>query len=156
MGMYVRIIVPVIFFFCCAMWRCGVRMLLDAVFGCVCRVGSVPMTRRGAAQSLAFHSYIYTLYLSISFTFNPSPSTTMSSFFSSLATKAQSAYEQSPISSQVSHLQAKLQKSSDQGGTGSAEQPSANQAASQGGVGAKSQVLGSITHQFRNLQMQYA
>ncbi|KAL5535615.1 LSP1 [Sanghuangporus sanghuang] len=82
----------------------------------------------------------------------------MSSFFSSLATKAQSAYEQSPLSSQVSHLQSKLQKQQEHGGADSAEpqQPTENQSAAQGGIGAKSQVLGNITYQFRNLQMQYA
>lgn len=76
----------------------------------------------------------------------------MSSFFSSLASKAQNAYEQSPISGQVSQLQSKLQQQHQS----DPEQPSANQAAAQGGIGAKSQVLGNITHQFRNLQMQYA
>ncbi|KAL5518845.1 LSP1 [Sanghuangporus vaninii] len=80
----------------------------------------------------------------------------MSSFFSSLTTKAQSVYEQSPLSSQVSHLQSKLHKEQEHGGAGSAEQPTANQSAAQGGIGAKSQVLGNITYQFRNLQMQYA
>ncbi|KAL5495166.1 LSP1 [Sanghuangporus weigelae] len=80
----------------------------------------------------------------------------MSSFFSSIATKAQSVYEQSPLSSQVSHLQSKVQKQQEHGGADSAEQPTANQSAAQGGIGAKSQVLGSITYQFRNLQMQYA
>ncbi|KAL5534143.1 hypothetical protein ACEPAG_604 [Sanghuangporus baumii] len=80
----------------------------------------------------------------------------MSSFFSSIATKAQSVYEQSPLSGQMSHLQSKLQKQQEHGTADSAEQPTANHSAAQGGIGAKSQVLGSISYQFRNLQMQYA
>lgn len=71
----------------------------------------------------------------------------MSTFFSSLASKAQSAYEQSPLSAQVAQIQNKIQS---HGGSG---EQSANQAA-QGG--SKSQVLGTLTHQFRNLQMQYS
>ena len=69
----------------------------------------------------------------------------MSSFLSSLASKAQSALEQSPIAGQVSQLQSKLQ-----GGT---EHPTANEAAAHGGV--SSRALGNLSYQFRNLQMQY-
>lgn len=78
----------------------------------------------------------------------------MSSFLSSLASKAQSAYEQSPIAGQVADLQSKLQQK-----TGSAdhkEHPTANEAAAQGGYAGKSRTLGNLTHQFRTFQMQLA
>ncbi|KAI5124602.1 hypothetical protein M0805_004213 [Coniferiporia weirii] len=75
----------------------------------------------------------------------------MSSFFSSLANKAQTAFEGSPLADQVSQLQSKLQSHG-----GSAERPTANEAAAQGGLGARSNALGSITHQFKTLQMQYS
>lgn len=68
----------------------------------------------------------------------------MSSFFSSLANKAQSAYEQSPISSQVSQLQTKL------GSTGAA-----NETATPGQGTQTTGLRGNIVHQFRNLQLQY-
>lgn len=72
----------------------------------------------------------------------------MSSFFSSLADKAHSAYKDSPLSAQVSQLQAKLQSGQ--------EHPTANEAAAQGGPGAKSHTLGQLQHQFRTMQMQYS
>lgn len=73
------------------------------------------------------------------------------SFLSSLTTKAQSAWEESPLSSQVQQLQSKL------GGSGhKTGQPSANEAAAQGGIADKNPLLGNITHQFRTMQMQYS
>lgn len=87
-------------------------------------------------------------------------STTMSGFFSSLASKAQSAYEQSPLAGQVADLQTKLQQQMGSSGAGTGaggdhkEHPTANEAAAQGGYAAKSRTLGNLTHQFRNIQMQ--
>ena len=71
----------------------------------------------------------------------------MSSFFSSLANKAQSAYDASPISSQVQQLQSKLGSS----GTGTE-----GSAAGHGQGDQPTGFRGNIVHQFRNLQLQYA
>lgn len=80
----------------------------------------------------------------------------MSSFLSSLASKAQSAYEQSPIAGQVADLQSKLQQKTGSAGADHKEHPTANEAAAQGGYAGKSRTLGNLTHQFRTFQMQLA
>ncbi|THH06808.1 hypothetical protein EW145_g3830 [Phellinidium pouzarii] len=72
----------------------------------------------------------------------------MPSFLSSLANKAQTAYEGSPLAGQVTQIQSKLQSH------GGADTSAGGDA--QGGLGAKSSALGNIHHQFKQLQMQYS
>ncbi|PPQ88616.1 hypothetical protein CVT25_010192 [Psilocybe cyanescens] len=82
---------------------------------------------------------------------HPSPFTTMPvpGFLSSFADKAQNAINASPLGP---HMPASLQNRSSS--PDPATQPSANEAASQGG--AKSHTLESLQYQFRSLQQQYS
>lgn len=66
-----------------------------------------------------------------------------SSFLSSIADKAQSAINSSPLAGHIPGIQPS-------GATESATQPSANDAAGQ-----KSHAFESIQHQFRSIQQQY-
>ena len=70
------------------------------------------------------------------------------SFFSSLADKAQDAINASPL---AAHLPSGVARPPS---PDSASQPTANQAAAQGG--AKSHTLESLQYQFRSLQQQYS
>lgn len=82
-------------------------------------------------------------------------STTMSSFFTKLAEKAQTAYNESPISGQVSQLSSKVaaHTGTTQGTTG---ESAAQQSGAGGAFGTKSPLVTNLTHQFRTLQMQYS
>ena len=71
----------------------------------------------------------------------------MSSFFNSLADKAQTALNSSSIGQQI---QSKL------GGVTGEHHGGAGEGSAQGGPGGKSSTLGNLTHQFRSLQMQYS
>lgn len=83
--------------------------------------------------------------------------TTMSSYLSSLAEKAQNAFNESPLAAQVQQLQSKVQQHSS-GPSAGTQQPTANDPAAQGdtGVAGKSPLMGNLTHQLRNFQMQYS
>ncbi|KLO20220.1 hypothetical protein SCHPADRAFT_992308 [Schizopora paradoxa] len=71
----------------------------------------------------------------------------MSSFFNSLADKAQTALNSSSIGQQI---QSKL------GGVTGEHQAGAGEGSAQGGPGGRNSTLGNLTHQFRSLQMQYS